>query len=109
MSELQLKFLSVLIPHITVSVMLIGLLFNALRRYERRADAIMKRMDGNCEAELRKYDEARDEISASLRARTDAALIEYNRSYVKEENPGTHATIRGYGSPGTVPCRSDIR
>ena len=74
MSELQLKFLSVLIPHVMVSGVLIGLLLNALRRYECRADAIMKRMDENCEAELRKYDKARDEIRASLRAKTDAAI-----------------------------------
>lgn len=94
MSELHLKILSVLIPHVTVSAVLIGLLFNALRRYERRADAIIKRMDENCEAELPKYEQARDEIRASLRAKTDAAVIVYNRSYEKEEKPETHTTLR---------------
>jgi hypothetical protein len=62
-------------------------LLRAVRRFDRRADALMARLDREYEAYLArldreheaylaKYDTARDEIRASLRAKTDRAIAE---------------------------------
>lgn len=76
MNETVLKFLSVLIPHLTVSIVFVGLLLRAVRRYENRADEQMKRMDDVYERQMQKYDNARDEIRASMRAQVDGMIAE---------------------------------
>lgn len=51
-------------------------LLRTVRRFERRADEIMAKMDEADAASERKFNAARDEIIASLRAKTDLAIAE---------------------------------
>jgi hypothetical protein len=57
----------------------IGLLFaayllRAVCRYEHRVDAIMAKLDQDEELSIRKWEAARDEIRASMRAQTDQVI-----------------------------------
>jgi hypothetical protein len=73
--------------NLCVGLLFAGYLFRGVRRFERRADAIMVKLDERHAArmarldqphaeDLQKYNAARDEIRASLRAQTDCAIAE---------------------------------
>jgi len=79
--------------NLCVGLLLAGYLLRAVWRFERRADAIMAKLDQAHEArmarlneayetELRKYDTARDEIRASMRTQVDRAIAEINATIV---------------------------
>jgi hypothetical protein len=53
----------VLIANLSVSLLFCGLLLRGVRRFSRRADELIKKMDAE-----------RDEIIASIRDRTDRAI-----------------------------------
>lgn len=56
----------VLIANLSVSILFCGLLLRGVRRFSRRTDELIKKMDAE-----------RDEILASIRERTDRAIWEY--------------------------------
>src|SRR5579872_4295600 len=60
--------------NLCVGLLCAAFLFRAVHRYERRADAIMAKLDQDQELSIRKWDEARMEIRASMRAQTDEAI-----------------------------------
>jgi nitrogen fixation protein NifU and related proteins len=62
--------------NLCVGLLLAAYLLRGVRRFERRADAIMAKLDRWHADELGKFDIARDEIKASLRAQVDAAIAE---------------------------------
>ncbi len=62
----------------TVAVLLFcGYLFRDVRRYERRADAFMAKMDADFAKRERKLDVEHAEFKASLRERTDRFIAEF--------------------------------
>ena len=67
-----------LIFNLCISTIFAGFLIRAVRRFELRADAVMERMDRTFFTELKKYDEARDEIRASMQASINASIAELN-------------------------------
>lgn len=69
-------FWTTLIPHVTVSVLFIGLVLHALRRYNRRMDEQIRRHHEWAEAEDAKWDAMRAEVKASMSARTDQLIAE---------------------------------
>lgn len=73
--------------NICVGLLLAAYLLRAVRRFERRADAIMAKMDEAHAESMRKYDIARDEIRASMRARVDQMIAEM------EAKAAYHATV----------------
>lgn len=80
-----------LIFNLCVSLLFAAFLIRAVRRFERRADAVMERMDRTFFTELKKYDEARDEIRASMRASINASIAELNLHHDHEVLvPDTH-------------------
>ena len=58
--------------NLCIGLLLAAYLLRAVRRFERTADRIMTKIDQWHAEELRKYDVARDEIRASMRAQVDA-------------------------------------
>jgi len=75
-NETLLKFLSVLIPHVTITAVFVGLLLRALWRYERRADALLAKYDEWDAESERTFAQIRDEVLASIRAQVDTAIAE---------------------------------
>ncbi len=64
--------------NLCVGLLLAGYLLRAVRRFERTADRIMTKIDQWHAEELHKFDIARDEIRASMRAQVDRAIAEMN-------------------------------
>ena len=62
--------------NLCVGLLLAAYLLRAVRRFERRADAVMAKLDQWHAAELQKFDLARDEIRASVREKVDRAIAE---------------------------------
>ncbi len=62
--------------NLCVGLLLAAYLLRAVRRFERRADAVMAGLDRWEAEEFRKYDIAEAEIKASMRAKGDAAIAE---------------------------------
>jgi hypothetical protein len=62
--------------NLCVGLLFAGFLLRAVRRFERRADAIMAKIDRRHEENMREYDIARDEIKASMRTQVDRAIAE---------------------------------
>lgn len=62
---------------IVVVMLFGGFLFRAVRRYERRADAFMAKMDAAHAERMRKLDVEHQEYIASLRGRTDRFIAEF--------------------------------
>jgi RNA processing factor Prp31 len=86
----------------------VGLLFAAyllrgVRRFERRVDSIIARMDAADAASQARYDAARDEMRASLRAQVDRAVAEM-QARVAELN--AMVAEAAAGRPGRQPGRN---
>jgi hypothetical protein len=62
--------------NLCVALLFTAYLLRGVRRYERRADAIMAKLDCEHQAQLQKYDALRDEIRASMRSQVDEAIAE---------------------------------
>ena len=60
--------------NLCVGLLLAAYLLRGVLRFERRADAVMAKLDQWRAAELRKFDVARDEIKAALRVQVNHAL-----------------------------------
>lgn len=62
--------------NLCVGLLLAGFLLRAVRRFERRADAILAELDRRHAENMRNYDIARDQIRTSLHEQTDRAIAE---------------------------------
>jgi hypothetical protein len=73
--------------NLCVGLLLAAYLLRGVRRFERRADALMAKfverhlaisakLERNHQEEMRRFDIAREEIKASMRARVDRAIAE---------------------------------
>jgi hypothetical protein len=62
--------------NLCIALLFAGFLFRAVRRFERRVDAIIAKLNEDDAESQRKFDAARDEIRASMRAATDRAIAE---------------------------------
>ena len=60
--------------NLCVGLVCAAFLIRAARRYEQRADAMMAKLDEEVELSIRKWETTRDEIRASMRAKTDRSL-----------------------------------
>jgi hypothetical protein len=78
--------------NLCVGLLFAGFLLHAVRRFERRADALMAELDRRHEQRMRKLDAERDEVLASLRARTDRSIAKV------QANAETNAETSAYGS-----------
>jgi uncharacterized protein (DUF58 family) len=67
-------FWTVLIPHLTVSAVVLGLLLRALWRYDRRVAATIADLADEDAVSQRQFDEIRAEVKAAMRARVDRAI-----------------------------------
>lgn len=77
-----------LLFNLGMGILFASFLLRAVRRFERRADALLAALDAAEAEELRKYDDARDEIRASLREQVDEAI-----AHMRAE-PRNHPTGR---------------
>jgi hypothetical protein len=62
--------------NLCVGLLCAAFLFRAVRRYERRADAIMAKLDREEELSIQRWDVARAEIIVSMREKIDRAIAE---------------------------------
>ncbi len=62
--------------NLVAALLIAGWYLRAVRRLERRMDERMRKFDAWADAEDAKYDIARDEIRASMRAQVDRAIAE---------------------------------
>lgn len=115
--------------NLCVGLLLAGYLLRGVRRFERRADAVMAKLDARhaarmarldawADAEEAKYDIARNEIRASMRAQFDAAIAEMtatqgNRSSGQIAVVRVPTTLRftaiAKAVPTNVPTEEEIR
>jgi hypothetical protein len=65
-------------------------LFRAVRRYERRADAIVAKLDQDEELSIQKWEIARDEIILSMQEKIDRAIAKMHVQMVP--HPGDRDT-----------------
>lgn len=93
--------------NLCVGLLLAGYLLRGVRRFERRVDAIMAKLDERHAErmarldrlhaeEMRKYDTARDEIRESMRSQVDAAIVEMQRttrSYVDQTRAASRESL----------------
>ncbi len=65
-----------LVFNLCIGLLFAGYLLRAVRRFERRVDAIIAKLDESDAESQRKYDAARDEIRDSMRAQVDRAIAD---------------------------------
>lgn len=71
----------VMLFNLCVGLALAAWLLRRTRRFERFADALMERMDRAHDENMRRYDDARDEIRDSMRAQVDAAIATFRTDF----------------------------
>lgn len=81
--------------NLCVGLLLAWYLWRTVRRFERRMDALIARIDVADKAEQRAFARARDEIRAAMRARIDAAIAEMCASCAAASAPVVAAAASG--------------
>jgi uncharacterized membrane protein YccC len=84
--------------NLAVGVLLAAYLIRAVRRFERTADRIEADMDRAFGEQMRKYDQARDDIRASMRADIDQAIAALSSAPALPARPSQNGSSAKVGS-----------
>ena|SRR6266540_3617784 len=91
--------------NLAVGLLFAGLLLRSVRRFERRADAMMARLDADDAESQRRFDEARDQIKTSMRRQIDQAIAEMQVSIQRLQvanMPRSLNGTNGHASPSAT-------